>query len=175
MARIMCAQRLWHALGQPGKPPRAVEEPHLHGAILGTWAAGLTHYQRRGLVIAVNERTCLTLVFPLAPRSRFRTSFATALAWALEDLGVSPSRAEQEASVIDFLPLSRLTLPTLAGTLNDLEFHCAIELSYTTDFRRVQRNLNELPHAKRDPCVPADAIGQLFSRAPEHPTTRRTH
>lgn len=83
-------------LGESGRPPLEVEAGGLHGAVLGTWAAKLFHYDRRGFVIALNERTYLTLVFPLAPRASFRARFATSLSWVLEDLGVSASSTERE-------------------------------------------------------------------------------
>lgn len=175
MARIMCTQKLWRALGQPGQPPRIVEEPRLHGAVLGAWAAKLFHHHRRGLVIALNERTYLTLVFPIAPRVRFRATFATSLGWALEDLGVSTPAAEQEAAVIDFLPMARLTNRSMTGSLNDLEFFCCIELEYTTDLRRVQRNLNNVPHVHREPYVPREAVARVFAAEDERPTIRRPH
>jgi len=175
MARIMCTQKLWRALGQPGQPPRILEEPRLHGAVLGTWAAKLFHHHRRGLVIALNERTYLTLVFPIAPRVRFRATFATSLGWALEDLGVSASAAEQEAAVIDFLPMARLTNRSMTGSLNDLEFLCCVELDYTTDLRRVQRNLNDVPHVNREPCVPTEAVARVFAAEEKRPTIRQPH
>jgi hypothetical protein len=54
----------------------------------------------------------------------------------------------------------------MAGTLNDLEFHCGIELEYHDDLRTVQRNLNQIPHVNRDPCVPIDAVNRLFEAVP---------
>jgi hypothetical protein len=67
-----------------------------------------------------------------------------------------------ESAAIEFEPLARLTNRSMTGTLNDLEFHCGIELSYHDDLRKVQLNLNEIPHVNRDPCVPIDAIARLF-------------
>jgi len=63
---------------------------------------------------------------------------------------------------VEFEPLIRLTNRSLTGTLSNLEFHCGIELEYHDDFRKVQRNLNDMPHANREPCVPFDAVTQLF-------------
>ena len=171
----MCTHRLWRALGQKGTPPRIVVEPAVPGAILGTWAAKLFHRQRRGLVIALNERTYLTLVFPLAPRADFRAQFTQALTWALEDLGVASPTAERESSVLDFLPLASLTNRSMTGSLNDLEFLCQVELDYTSDLRRAQRNLNEVPHVNRDPCTAVDAVAQVFGVASQPPALRRIH
>jgi hypothetical protein len=71
-----------------------------------------------------------------------------------------------ESAAVEFEPLARLTNRSMTGTLNDLEFHCGIELSYHDDLRRVQLNLNEIPHVNRDPCVPVDAVRRLFDTAP---------
>jgi hypothetical protein len=62
----------------------------------------------------------------------------------------------------------------MSGTLNDLEFHYGIELQYHDDLRKAQLNLNEMPHANRDPCIPIDAISQLFQAAPAKRTFTST-
>jgi len=161
----MCTQKLWRRLGYMGRPPSEISEPVLHGVSLGSWAAKVFRYYRRDLVIALNERTYLTVVFPLAPRVRFRSNFAAALADVLEDLGVSALIVRTESAAVEFEPLARLTNRSMTGTLNDLEFHCGLELEYHDDLRTVQRNLNDIPHANRNPCVPVDAVGQLFEAA----------
>jgi len=148
---------------------------HSPDSLLGTWALKLIHYNRKGLVLALNERTYLTLVFPAAPRAGFRERFAAALTAALVDLGVAPGIAEQEAMVLDFLPLARLTNRSLTGSLNDLEFLSFCELDYLSDLRKVQLNLNEVPHVKRDPSCPIDAVRQLFGGISDHGTLGRIH
>ena len=163
MARIMCTQKLWRRLGYAGQPPVKAAEPLVQGASLGSWAAKVFRYHRRDLVIALNERTYLTIVFPL--RGQFYSHFATALTHVLEDLGVPSAIVRAESAAVEVEPLIRLTDRSMAGTLNDLEFHCGIELEYHDDLRRVQRNLNEIPHVNRDPCVPVDAVIQLFEGA----------
>jgi hypothetical protein len=166
MARIMCTQKLWRRLGHAGRPPSEVSEPLIHGVSLGSWAAKVFRYYRRDLVIALNERTYLTVLFPLAPRAQFRSNFANALANVLEDLDVPEAAVRAETAAVELEPLARLTNRSMAGTLNDLEFHCGIEFEYHDDLRVVQRNLNEIPHANRDPCVPVDAVTQLFEAVP---------
>lgn len=165
MARIMCTQKLWRRLGNVGRAPPNVPEPLVPGVSLGSWAAKVFRFERRDLVIALNERTYLTIVFPLAPRTTFRSNLANALADALEDLGMSQAIVRAESGAVEFEPLARLTNRTMNGTLNDLEFHCGIELEYHNDLRTVQRNLNDIPHVNRDPCVPVDAVSQLFDAA----------
>lgn len=166
MARVMCTQRLWRRLGHEGRPPIPVSEPTIHGASLGSWAARVSRFGRRDLVIALNERTYLTVVFPLAPCQRFRSTFAGAVADLLRDLRLPEEFVRSESAAVEFEPLARLTNRSMAGTLNDLEFFCGIELSYHDDLRTVQLNLNEIPHANRDPCVPIDAVRRLFEDEP---------
>ena len=166
MARIMCTQRLWQRLGHAGRPPSQVAEPLIHGVSLGSWAAKVFRLDRRDLVIALNERTYLTVVFALAPRREFRANFAGAVGDVLKDLRLPQEIVRSESAAIEFEPLARLTNRSMTGTLNDLEFHCGIELSYHDELRRVQLNLNEIPHVNRDPCVPVDAVRRLLEAVP---------
>lgn len=102
----------------------------LQNASLGSWAAKVFRRYRTDLVIGLNERTYLTVVFPLAPRAQFRVNFATAVANALEDLDLPKPIVRAESAAVEFEPLTRLTNRSMIGTLNDLEFHCGIELEY---------------------------------------------
>jgi hypothetical protein len=163
MARIMCTQTLWRRLGHKGKPPATVPERAPRGVLLGTWAATVFRYGHHDLVIALNERTYLTLVFRMAPRAAFREHFVLALRFALEDLGVPAPLVAAETGTIALTPLARMSDLSMAGTLTDLRHHCAFELSDHADLRTVQLNLNDMPHANRPaPHVPADAVQQLF-------------
>lgn len=166
MPRIMCTQKLWNALGHPGRPPVDADAPPLIGSVLGGWALTSFHYDRKGFVLALNERTYLTLVFTQAPRDGFRRRFAAALETALIDLGVDKVVAQHEAMILDFLPFASLTKRSLTGSLNDLEFLCRCELDSLTDLRRVQLNLNDYPHAGRDPFTAREAVPQLFEHVP---------
>ncbi|HXT69333.1 MAG TPA: hypothetical protein VN700_06245 [Vicinamibacterales bacterium] len=171
----MCTQKLWRALGNPGQPPVQAVTPLPTGTLLGSWGLKLFHYNRKGFVLALNERTYLTLVFPAAPRAAFRERFAEALTAALVDLGVAEGTAQQEAMVLDFLPVARLTNRRLTGSLNDLEFLAFCELDYISDLRKVQLNLNEVPHVKRDPSCPIDAVVRLFGSLKGQMSFTRIH
>ena len=165
MARILCTQKLLKALDIPGQPARTVGQRRLRGLRLGNWAATRRRFDGRDLVMALERQTYLTLVFPLWPRAGFRARFADALAAALADLGVPENLAAPERGAIDAAPIALLADRTLVTSLDDVEFICGIELMYHDDLRRVQRNLNDFPHPRRDPCVPADAVARLFSAA----------
>jgi hypothetical protein len=170
MASIMCGQKLWRALLVPGprRTKRAapvVEQPVFQNVIFGPWAATLARFDGHDLVVALDAAAFLTVVFRLGPRERFRFDFAKALGAALEDLGAPSRTVTLETSVIEFTPLVRLADQTLSRTLDDTKFFCDIELGYHEDLRRVQWNLNQLPHAGRDPCIPAEAVAALVGRS----------
>jgi hypothetical protein len=170
MALIMCTQKLLKALGKQARPPGKPAEPQLLGVRLGSWAAKTCRFDRRDLVITIEQRTYLTLVFPLAPRTGFRAHFADALAALLTDLGAPDDLVHTECSAMDVDPLSRLTDRKLIEALDTVEFMCGIELSYHDDLRRVQRNLNEFPHAGLDPCVPLEAVARVFATTQTQPS-----
>jgi len=169
MASIMCTQNLWRALldkeeRRSSRPSARVEEPIFQNVLFGPWAATLARFDGHDLVIAVDVATYLTVVFRLGRRERLRRDFSNALSAALEDLGAPPRTIAIETTVVEAMPIVRLTDTTVQRTLREVHFFCDLELRYHDDLRRVQRNLNELPHAGRDPGVPAEAVAVLVGR-----------
>lgn len=165
----MCGQNLWRALlvrqaKRARRAAPAAAEPIFQNVIFGPWAATLARFDGRSLVIGLDASAYLAVVFRLGRRERFRRDFSEALSYALEDLGAPPPTIALETSVIDMTPLVRLNDRTLSRTLQEVQFFCDLELGYHDDLRRVQRNLNELPHAGRDPGVPAEAVAALVGR-----------
>lgn len=173
MSCIMCTRELWRALGHTVPPPRRAAKRPLSGAVLGSWAVHVFRYDRQALALAVDERTFLTVMFPVDPPAEFRHSFSAAFRWALEDLGIGEELAEQEAAVIDFLPFARVSRP-MRRSLKFLDFFVQCEFDYTDDLRRVQRNLNDVPHPNRPPYVPLEAVREVFARAAA-PAALRVH
>jgi hypothetical protein len=162
MSRIMCTQTLWTSLGNAGRPPDGDSHPRLHGVALGGWAAKMFREGGRQLVLAMDERTRLALVFPLSPRKRFRESFADALRAMLEDLEVPQAVIAAETEAVAFEPLCRLSSPALVEKLSDLQYICEIELMYHDDLRVVQCNLNDLPHGDIGSCLSKRAVLELL-------------
>ena len=143
------------------------------GVMLGSWVAKMFRDGDRDLVIALNERTYLTIVFSLVPRERFSTELASAMSKALRDLGISERIVRAEAAAVELMPLGRLERGELADVLDDVQSFCEMELDYHTDLRVVQRNLNDVPHPNRDPCVPLAAVRELFEGVTESPAWLR--
>ena len=144
------------------------------GVMLGSWVAKVFRDRERNLVIALNERTYLTVVFEFVPRERFAAELAIAMSNALRDLGIPERIARAEAAAAELMPLARLDRGEIADVLDDVQFFCEMELDYHTDLRVVQRNLNDVPHPNRDPCVPLAAVRELFEGVTESPAWLRS-
>src|SRR5437868_2969469 len=165
MACIMCSGRLWRQLGYAGRSKRAIPEHFMPGVSLGPWAAKLFNNQGRDLVLALDTRTCLTLLLPFAPEAGLRCSFASALTDALHDAGVPPATVRMESAAAEFAPFVFLRNPALTDSLNRVLYFCELEFFYHDDLRVIQRNLNALPHPNRDPCQPIAAVKRLFHQS----------
>lgn len=166
MAVIRCKGWLWQRLGAP-RESGSVNPAPIPGVLLGSWGAKLFRDRERYLVVAVNDRTYLTAVFPFAGRQRFRADLCAAVGTALRDLGIPEAIVRAETAALEFMPIARLGAEELADRLDDVQFFCELELDYHTDLRIVQRNLNDVPHPNRDPCVPTEAVRELFANVAE--------
>lgn len=173
MAVIRCRGKLWQRLGR-GRTAHCASEAAFPGVLLGSWAAKLFSYGGRDLILAINERTYLSVVLPRVPRERFFTELANAVGTALRDLRVPEAIVRSESNAVEFMPVARLGSGELADVLDDVQFYCELELQYHTDLRIVQRNLNDVPHPNRDPRVPLEAVRALFQNAGESPAWLRS-
>jgi len=163
---IRCKGGLWQRLG--GRHENAaVNAAAFPGVLLGSWGAKLFRDGERYLILAVNDRTYLTAVFPFVDRQRFWSDLSAAVRTALRDLGIPEAIIRTETAAIEFMPATRLGTEELADILDDVQFFCELELDYHTDLRIVQRNLNDVPHPNRDPCVPVEAVRELFANVRE--------
>ena len=170
MACIMCSGRLLRELGNAGRAYSvAMPEHFMPGVVLGSWAAKLFTEQKRKLVLALDTRTYLTLVFEFAEGPRFRSNFASALANALHGNGVPPAVVRMESAAVEVAPFAALRNRELTNALKNIEFFCGIEFAYHDELHLVQRNLNDIPHPNRDPCVPKEALKRLFRNEPIRP------
>ena len=173
MAVIRCKGNLWRRLGGKRKTEPATTAS-IPGVLLGSWVAKAFECDGRNLVLAINERTYLTVVFPFVPRERFSSEMAVAVGHALRDLGIAEPIVAGETAAVEFMPPARLEGSELVEVLEDVQFECEIELTYHTELRVVQRNLNDFPHPNRNPCVPLQAVRQLFRNVAEGPSWLRS-
>ena len=85
------------------------------------------------------------------------------MALALEDLGAGESTVAVETAMIESAPLVRLSDRQVWEELDYIAVICDIELCYSSDLRRVQRNLNDQPHGGRVIPIPAEAVKAVLA------------
>jgi hypothetical protein len=159
MPIVHCDQRLWRVVrtwARPSQMPGGSD----HGA-LGDWGGTVIKGEGQAIIVVVNLATYLTAVFSVSPGSAFVAAFKAALRASLEDLSVDASTIAVETTFLDRVELKRMPRSEFSDVLEYVKDFCEIELMYHTDLRRVQRNLNELPHATG---VPAAIVSALFER-----------
>ena len=159
---IMCAQKLWRVVRRWDMSVATTARDT--GGLLGPWAATRFEENDDDLVIAINQSTYLTVVFPLSQPEATCDAFRDAVAAALTDLRVPAVRIESELTALEPVHFEWLRDGTLRSVLRDLETFCGIELAYHSDLRIVQRNLNAVPHGSLAVHVPSVAVAMRLGR-----------
>ncbi len=163
MAAIMCTLRLQNALVKAGQPWRRGNAPAATGpGRLGNWAATLVD-EGRAMVVAVNEKTCLTLVLPLAPAKDLPKRLAAALRQALRRRNLRDRRITVECEELAGAPFVRLRDARLAEALEFAAFETAAHGSEGQDDRSIQEMLNTYPHPGIGAEDPNGAVRLLFA------------
>lgn len=165
MPIVHCDQKMWRVVRTWKLPSQASLDPG-DGA-LGDWGGTIIKAEQRTIMVVVNLATYLTTVFSARPSSNFVAAFKAALTASLEDLNVDASAIRAETKGVERVALKRMPRSEFNDVLEYVKDFCEIELMYHTDLRRVQRNLNELPHATG---VPAAIVSSLFERGPGYPS-----
>lgn len=167
MPTIMCTRSLWRAIG--GRGMLADRSPDLaRDTKLGAWSIRDVPTPSGDLVAGLEETTYLTVVCALAQHRAFIDVFASAVETALTDLGVASRVARAEASAIAARPaFAKNDNRSLLGSLNDVAFHvvAAVEDERRIDaftLRRIQKQLNGMPHVHREPAFPDQAVTFLL-------------
>jgi hypothetical protein len=165
MPSIQCTRTLWRRLDRATRVRERVPERIFQGVVLGNWIAKMFRYDKRELVIALDERTYAVVLFPLSPRYHFRPHFAAALAGLLEDLGVPASVVAQECAAIQFAPLTRLDSSPVLETLSHAQYLCELDLFDMSDLRDIQLHVNDYPHAAGPAPCAIEALAEIFAPA----------
>lgn len=157
MIEIRCSSELHAALGRVAerKPSSRQDAP----ARLGNWAAILGG---RALVIAIEERTCLTLVFRLKPVAGLRNRLDQALRQALLTCGVSPDAIESECEAIRGASFVRRRHPALVDALEFAEEEGMSHAELGQSEVSVQDMLNEFPYGECPASCPKEAVRLRF-------------
>jgi len=158
MVTVLCSSALYRALGER-RAPEGKASPEAP-ARLGDWAGILVD---KTLVVAIEERTCLTLVFRLRPIAGFRDRFAAALRLGLQDRRVAEEAIELECRAVRDAVFVRRRHPALAEALGFAEFEAGAHVGGGQDEGSVQDMLNEYPYSGCPASCPKEAVTMLFA------------
>ncbi|MBD3239577.1 MAG: hypothetical protein GF331_03255 [Chitinivibrionales bacterium] len=169
MPALMFTRRLLKALG-----PRTVcalfplQEVTEDRSVLGGWSANVIMAPRQRYVIFVNVRTLLSIIVLMAPGRELIERFRESLCDELVRLGVSEADADAESRSFERAVLTPNTDRGLLGVLNDYAFHYRyrIETDHRAgeapDLRKLQAELNHMPHVSRGPTFSDRSVRALF-------------
>jgi len=163
MAAVMCTSKLQKALVQAGHNWTRGNAPEAKGpGRLGNWAATLVD-EGRAMVVAVNEKTCLTLVLPLAPAKSLRKRLSAALRQALRRRNVRDGQIAVECEELASAQFVRLRNVRLAEALEFAAFETAAHGAKGQHDRSIQDMLNTYPHSDTGAEDANAAVRLLFA------------
>ncbi len=163
MPAIMCTPALTKILKDAGKPCVHPFIGWVPRPLLRNWAATIIRAEGTDLVVALNERSYLTVVFPLEPIAAFRRTFTEALTLALFDHGIPAARIPGECAQVEAAPIVPLHDRTLRTAIGTAAFIAETEILCCDSLREVQWNVNQFPHECLEPLVPTQRVQLLYA------------
>ena len=174
MASVLCSSKLYRALA-PGRVS-GVATAAGEDVPLGDWAATLAGLE---FMVAIEERTCLTLVVRLRPLDGIRDRLAAALRLALEGCGVSPEAVGRECEAFEQARFLRRRHPALCEAIGFAEIEAGAHADGGQPEDSVQAMLNTCPYGECGASCPDEAVAALFGASgdPARPAaaTCRSH
>jgi hypothetical protein len=164
MTAIMCTRPLQQALVQAGEqwPERRRRPTAEPEGRLGNWAATVVLDLTPPLVVAVEERSSLTLLVRLRPVRSFRRRLANAVRRALTARGLTDLAADAQAMLVEDASFTMFrNNPDLRSALEFAAFETACHVGEQQDAESVQEMLEGSPHTVT-PLAPTDVIRRLF-------------
>jgi len=107
---------------------RTPEPPGQAVNALGHWYANVLTLNRTPLVVAISERSLLSVVLTGAPFSSLATRFPHALAQLLQALGVPEDQVAAEVACMFPLTIAATASRKLLGCLNQYAFELSVHL-----------------------------------------------
>jgi hypothetical protein len=126
---------------------------------LGDWAAQLAV---REFVVAIEERTCLTLVVRFLPIVGLRDRIAAALRLALEDCRVPSDAIERECDALERAQFLGRRHPALREAMKFAEMEAGAHAEDGQPEDSVQAMLNTFPYGECEASCPNEAVAALF-------------
>jgi hypothetical protein len=164
---LMLTQRLWVQLGG-GRQKLAPPRPDDGRSRLGDWGAQSFPSDIGDLVLFANQRSMLCVLSEPGPLEALAMNLRANVLHLLQAIGIPRDTIRAEDAALADLFLAKQTDRSLLGSMNDLTGHAQwhiydeLEAGRKPDLRTVQAQLNDIPHVKRNPSFPRQAVGKLF-------------
>jgi hypothetical protein len=137
LVALRCTQRLLRRL-----PRSTVKvDPGEATNALGHWYANVVTFGRVPFVLAISERSLLSVVLPAAPFNSLTLRFPLALAHLLQALAVPESQVLREMTLMSPLAIAVTSSRQLLGCLNQFAFELAIHVEHEPHVSLLDRML----------------------------------
>lgn len=164
MVTLRCTQKLRDALRLPKSlkaPPPTTK--------LGDWYAHYLHLRPQHLIIAVSDRSLLTVLLPVRTLDTLTPRFRQAVREVLEEIGAPAVAIEAELREMDQLAFGPTASRRVLGSLNDFVQMLEFDLNYTPDKILLERVaiMNNAPCKPIDMRRPIDVALELLTTKPQ--------
>jgi antitoxin component of MazEF toxin-antitoxin module len=137
LVALRCTQRLLKRL----RVDRAPKGPGEAANALGHWYANVLTINRTPLVLAISERSLLSVVLPGAPFNSLVIRFPSALAQLLHALTIPEDQVAAEVASMSSLTIAATASRQLVGCLTQYAFELSSHFYYEPQATLVERQI----------------------------------
>jgi hypothetical protein len=162
MVVINCTKKLFRRL-------KVQESSKIYSStnLLGAWCANVFNIGRYPFVIFTNEKTLLSILFPLKEFKRISDLFNSSLSRQLKELKIPENIILAETKQTSEIVLSTNTNRRTLGSMNDLVFRIKAILNDKQSFtvKELERELREIPFSPISFSNAGEAVKGLLKDA----------
>jgi hypothetical protein len=137
MVALRCTQRLLRRL----RTDLAASDPGAAENALGHWYANVVSINRSAFVLAISERSLLSVVLRGAPFGSLATRFPGALRQLLQSLAVPEIQVARELSLMTPVTIAATANRQVLGCLNQYAFELSVHCEDDPDATLLEREL----------------------------------
>ena len=135
--------------------------------LLGAWCANVFNIGRYPFIIFTNEKTLLSILFPLKEFKRISDLFNSSLSRQLRELKIPENSILAETKQTSEIVLSTNTNRSTLGSMNDLVFQIKAIIYDQQSFTvtELERQLRKIPFSSINFSNPGEAVIDVFTNA----------
>ncbi len=132
--------------------------------LLGAWCANVFNISRFPFVLVTNEKTLLSILFPLKEFKNFNLHFINSLNKQLKELKVPERIIATELHHASEIVLATNTNRSILGSMNELVYHVK-SMAYSRDSftaAELERELRNIPYSPIKFRYPGEAVQEML-------------